>query len=712
MSGPSEIGGEARGAAKALNGRLRRAIARLRLYLLVEGVLALVAFVVGLAALQFLFDYYSRGLQWSMRAALLALLLAGAVWLLVRRVLEPWLVRLEPADLAHCVERRHRELGGILVTAVRFGSGQGGGGEANSPALVASAIQRALATARQIDFHDVLKASRPRWASAGIVLLVGACAGVIGWQPELTGLWFSRNILLQDVEWPRRTKLVVELREGTLVGARGDDLVVQAWAEGVQPREVQISFQSIAGRSGRESMTTVGNPGSYRYRYVFPAIQDDMEIQLRGGDDRTAWIPVRLINRPEVVESRVRLTPPAYTHQEPVLLGDQQRVIRVLKGTEVSIGVRVNKPVKRAALTSGADALAVAQPDGGWLVASIKAEENATLHFDLLDEFGFDDRRPARFSLRVIADEAPVVRLAVPGVGELITPGAVLPIEVEFRDGYGLATAELAYSLNRKSSDAAEDGAIGLSDFRAGPTQYSETITWAVMNEALSPGDRLTLLARAGDFDDVSGPNTAQSALISLRVVTIEEFLAELARREQEYRMDLERLVDAQERIRGELLTWRREVDAGASADSRQAAMVPLERRQRHIAGSLNVLRQQFDAVLSELRVNRLDVSEERERLEDGIIKPLGRLAGREAVFAADLIRDWSREVGSDAGLLMDEQQVRLLAEMRSVLARMIQWEGYHEVVNMLRDIIRLQRELEEETRKARERDVEGLFED
>ncbi|MCO6438254.1 MAG: hypothetical protein J5J06_14260 [Phycisphaerae bacterium] len=699
-------------SARSLTGRLRHGIRRVRMYLVVEGLLVLAAFLVGMAAFQLLCDYYSRGLQWSMRAALLGVVGLGAVWILIRRVLEPWLVRFEPGDLAHCIERRHPGLEGSLVSAVRFAAGETGAADANSPGLMASAVHRTVQATASLDFLGVLKPSRPRWASAGLVMIVAACVGVSAWQPELIGLWFARNVLLQDVEWPRRTRLVVELHDGALLGARGDDLAVQAWAEGVQPREVEIRFETESGRAGQESMTTVGNPGSYRYRYLFPAVQDELRFQLRGGDDRTDWIPVRLVERPQVVESRMLLTPPAYTRQEPVLLGDDQRVARVLAGTEVELRIHTNKPVEQSTLMSGADVIQEATFLDGWYVARMRASESATLHFNLRDAFGFEDRKPTRFSLRVMKDDPPIVRMSLSGVGEMITPAAVVPIEVEFRDLYGLATAELVYVHERKDGGSEKEKLIPLSSFRSGPPQFSDTVTWAVMNEAVEPGDRLTLFARASDFDDVNGPNEAQSAVVALRVVTVEEFLAEMARREQEYRMDLERLVDAQERVRSELLTWRREAEAGAGADSVGAALAPLERRQRHIAGSINVLRQQFDAVLTELQVNRLDVREERERLEDGIIEPLSRIATRDAVLAADRMRDWSRDPNEELGFRMDEQQVQVLEAMRAVLARMVQWEGYHEVVNMLRDIIRLQREMEEETRKAREKEVEGLFED
>jgi hypothetical protein len=327
-----------------------------------------------------------------------------------------------------------------------------------------------------------------------------------------------------------------------------------------------------------------------------------------------------------------------------------------------------------------------------------------------VDEVGLDNRRPVRFSLRVILDEPPSARLKLRGAGNMITPQAVLPIKVEYADTYGLATAELLVQTSREESN---ENSIPLPEFNPPVTSFSTSLTWPVATAAIAPGETLTLFARATDLDDVSGPNEAQSQEKTLRVVTREELMAELARREQEYRADFERLVDSQERLRGALLTVLGRVQKSEDTGEALAGeLAPLERRQRNIAGSVNVIRQQFEQILAELSVNQLDTLDELQRLGDRIVGPLTQLAKRDLVAAADTVRQWSRDASTDKALLVDPQQVALLSQMRHVLANMIQWEGYQEVVNMLHDIIRLQQELRSETQETLEEQADDVFED
>ncbi len=697
--------------------RLRAVGSRLRGYVLIEGTAWVAGFLVAGFLIQGTLDYAARGLRWSMRATLLALITATASWLVWRRVIAPMRLRIGAAEVAHLIERRYPELASVLVSAVRFSSGEMGPADVNSRALMASVVDSADRRTRTTDFALVLNPRRPRWAACGLVLSLLLFTGATLQSPRIVGLWFARNILLQELPWPKRTTLVVELRDEQLIGTRGDDLVIHAHAQGVQPREVDIIFNSASGRTGRETLVTVGSPGAYRYRYTLRSVQEEFEFYLLGGDDRTETYQAVLLERPRVVATEMRIEPPAYTRMETFTLGNDERAARILPGSDVSIWIRTNKPVTEVTLMIGREALAVASPDADRYTVTLTPVETGTYHFALVDDVGLTNKKPVHFSLRVNKDAPPRVRMKVPGVGEMITPEAHLPIELEFSDVYGLAAAELVYSVAREGLEpdpAAEppEELIPLPAFKPYLTTFATQVSWSVSEGSLIPGDRLTLSARASDLDTVSGPNHARSPDWILRVVPRDELLAELARREQEYRMDFGRLIDHQEQLRGQLLTALGRHRGATSGGELSTTLAPLERRQRNIAGSVNVIRQQFEQVWAELQVNQLDTSEARERLQRGIIAPLTQLAKRDLIAAADTIRQWSRQGSPETASQVDPQQAAALAQMRQVLAFMIQWEGYNEVVNMLRDMVRLQGELKAETEKALIEGAGDVFDD
>jgi hypothetical protein len=693
-----------------IRSRLAAVISRLRTYVFVEGLAKVCGFLFAGAVVQFLFDYGTHGMRWSMRAALLGVILLVALVMFWRRIIRPLRVPVDLPDVANLVERRFPQLSSVLISAVRFSRGEYGEAASNSPAFVGATVSRAAVATGGLDFSTVLNPTRARRASFCLVAITGACVLATVGAPEMTGLWFSRNVLLNDVAWPRRTTLVVELTDGEeLIGARGDDLVIQAYAQGVQPREVEFFYETASGERGRESMVTVGSAGAFRYRFTLKNAQEDFRFYLRGGDHTTLEYNARLLERPRVRSATIEVVPPSYCGLAPFTLGDEQRSGEMLPGSRVVFSVEANKPIEQATLMAGTEVIAEAAGDGSRFSVTVSPEKTRTYHFALVDEVGLTNRQPVRFALRVIKDEPPRVRLKLTAAGEMITPAAILPMELEFADTYGLASAELVFDFTK---DTTRQGLIPLEGFASGTASFSTSLSWSVADEGATPGERLTLFATAQDFDDVRGPNSAESQKMIFRLVTPEELLAELARREQEVRMDFERLVDAQEQLRGRALSLMGPNGPAPGSKEFSTVAAGLERRQRNLAGSVNVVRQQVDQILSELRVNQLADDNVEERVGDEIAVPLAAMLRRDFPLAADTLRQWSRDGSLETAGLVDPQQVALLSQMRAILANMIEWEGYQEAVTMLRDILRLQGELRDETEKAAERNAGDLFDD
>jgi hypothetical protein len=75
---------------------------------------------------------------------------------------------------------------------------------------------------------------------------------------------------------------------------------------------------------------------------------------------------------------------------------------------------------------------------------------------------------------------------------------------------------------------------------------------------------------------------------------------------------------------------------------------------------------------------------------------------------AAGQIELFARERTADAFADARAAQERILAIMRTVLADMLQWEGFQEAITLLRDIQKLQSEISRETDQRIESELFG----
>ena len=321
------------------------------------------------------------------------------------------------------------------------------------------------------------------------------------------------------------------------------------------------------------------------------------------------------LQRPRIENATLTIAAPAYTRIEPITLAAGQRTAEVYLGSTLTIHASCSKPVVRAALLADAEVIAKIEPHENELTVSVSPTRSQTYHFDLADADGLQNTRPVRFSARIVEDQAPKVRLQLPNVGNMVTPKAVLPVHIEFTDDIGLASAALMYQVTREGFGVRT---IPLEGFKPYDTSFDLQYEWVIASTEAAVGDQVSVFAQAGDFDTVSGPNVGESTAMTFRIVTSEELLAEFNRREQEYRRQFERVVQSQERLRGKLLTLLGRMDEPAIRDDLELRLAPLERRQRQIVSQVNVIRQQFEQVLAELAINRLDTSRVKERLGDG----------------------------------------------------------------------------------------------
>lgn len=706
--------------------RLRGLGRMLRLYVLIDGLAVVFGALVAVLLITLFIDYTFR-LTWDMRLvqlSSLAAVLAAITW---REVVRPLRRRIGASELAVLVERRFPHLQSRLVSAVEFigesGADEGGGppadrGARRSPALMEAVVRQAGTAAADLRFTETLAHDRFR-RRAAVMMACMAIVAVMGLtQRDLMGLWLDRNLLLREVPWPQRNRLTVEgLENGRMVVPRGDDVTLLAVVdEGYRPPlQTFIEYGGSGGFRGREQMLAVIGE-DHRFTHTFERINATLECRIVGGDARTEPFKIEVVERPRVADVVIHIEPPSYTRADPYELRPGQTVAEALKGSRVGFRIRTNKPVRGASLVrqvAGREqeiGPAERVGDQGY-VAFDTPEQSATYHFHLEDELGLTNRGervvPVRFSVRLLADKAPRVRMRVRGAGEMVTRDAVLPVEVECADEFGLASAGLAHRAGDAGNGSEREPVVEpISGFEPGTVTFTQSLDWSVAARRFSEGDRFTLVAQAEDFDDVSGPNLGTSQTFMFRIVSREELMAELNRREQEYRQDFERLLRLQEELYAELLTLSGEAD-GSEDRSRQ--LVRLARRQRDHAGRMNTLRMQFEQVMSELRVNQMSSPTVEYRLGEGVAEPLGRLSRSEMPDAADRIDRLSRSASAEEVAAARDAQEAILAEMNRILANMVKWEGFQEAVALLREVMKMQGELNQETEKRIEAEIFGL---
>jgi len=112
--------------------------------------------------------------------------------------------------------------------------------------------------------------------------------------------------------------------------------------------------------------------------------------------------------------------------------------------------------------------------------------------------------------------------------------------------------------------------------------------------------------------------------------------------------------------------------------------------------------------------LNDLGSPDSRKMLEDNVITPIRELHN-DAMFR---LRNSLEAVAADFDSSSDRlseartQQQEVLDGMQKILAQMSFWESFVDVINQVRQVIKLETEVHESTQGERKQRTEGLFDD
>lgn len=709
---------------------LERVGRTLRRYVAVEGLCRCLAVLVLAAGLQLMTDRLLV-LEAGPRAAMLMVLLFIVARQFHRRVIRPAAVRPNANDIAAILERKHPDYADRLISAVAFATGGGTNPHRDSPALVRALLDQSATQFRSLPTKDVLRHGRyARYLVLGLAAM-GATATAFIAAPDTMATYVDRNWLLGDVPWPTSTRIVPEgFRKGRLRWPVGDDLTLVATALDEPPRALQAEFRLPSGNQTTRKMDRRGRDQFILdYGPLTQAMRVRFLIWRLGVDEYTPWYDVDAVHRPSVRTLRVEVSPPAYSGQPSYVLAQGQSGADVIRGSAVRIDAEMSKPVTTAALRARSDVRLAAEAiiEGGTHVsANFVPDRNGTYFFDVADESGLEDRAPVTCTFKLLADAAPKVRFTLPGTREWVVPNAVLNLSVDCEDNLGLQSVELRHEA-RRMANAASDAAPAwlaepLPDLTSKQLRYTLRREWPLLPLTLEPGDQLALVVHATDYqppveiEAKADPaakvaaNLGESLVYTLRVVTPEELLTELGRREHEWRREFEQIIKAQEQINRRTMDLRDSRKDPALARQMAGRYAQETRTQRKQAGRIKTVTRQFEQILAELKVNQLAGPAVRRRLSGGVIAPLRQLAGTNVVETAEMMARLCLGFNEQLADEVEQSQAQIVRMMYDILADMLKWEGYNEAVALLRDVVRLQRDLNSDTQARLEREIDKLF--
>ncbi|MBI3468019.1 MAG: hypothetical protein HY000_33850 [Planctomycetes bacterium] len=575
-----------------------------------------------------------------------------------------------------------------------------------SPSMVRAAVLEQASALEQTDLASVLDARR----QLGFVILLAAelllPAAFCLLFPSTAGLWAQRWLFGSNVRWPQAIYLaVVGLDGDRMLAPRGEPLVLQLVAKPESrnvPDQVGLRYWPQGGASKRASFVKFGDND---FRYELRPVQEPLEFSVVGGDDWLGPIRVEPIDRPSIEDiTLVARDPRGQTRTFHG--GDSQLLFLPSTGLELQVTSRV--PLQDASLAAKTGtAPAFERLDARTYTSRWTMSEALALEIRLTGEVGSLNSRPYELSIGLLKDREPRVTVRSTGVGPRVTAVAHIPLVVRATDDFGLTQLAMEWQrivpTEQESASKDEPERITLEPAPADAPTEDERQTQVDLREfTLTTGTTLKLRGTAQD-NCAEGSQSGLSRWLSFRVVTPEELFHEILMRQRAERT----------KFRAALTTAKSQTRAFDTAVEPDA-VDGLLRKHQVVERQVWQIANRLDESLTEMKLNSLGSPQALDLLQSQVITPMRQLHNDQMAGLRKMLDHMAVEKASLEPLLPDARdlQQQIVETMQRILEQMSQWESFVDVVNQLREIMKLQGRVLDSTDEMRKKRTKGVFDE
>ncbi|HUY91958.1 MAG TPA: hypothetical protein VMV10_24670 [Pirellulales bacterium] len=394
------------------------------------------------------------------------------------------------------IEERYPELKSCLLTAMEQRPELPGG---RFGFLQDRVIRQALYHAQQHAWPRVVSTQRMTaavLANAATLALLVAVLTVLGTQSSRLGQAALSPGELQSIGGG---KLSVTVEPGNAEVERGTSLLVLARYQGDQPADCTLVYQASGVdaascrviSSGRDAAST-GEANRLAMSKTLkdpvfggriPAVDAPLDYHIDLAGYKTETFHVTVFEYPKLVRADAKLVYPSYAGLDERLIQDV-RTITAPEGAELTLICRLNKAVATATLESRSgipaalaaqrgraprlpalaekDAapieLAPAEGETSVYQATFRCDRSRRLELTLVDAEGRRNKLPADFTIKVLPNQPPDLKLAFPARDVEVSPLEETDVKATAWDDYGLKRFGLSYAL---AGDAPKEIVLG-----------------------------------------------------------------------------------------------------------------------------------------------------------------------------------------------------------------------------------------------------------
>ncbi len=222
-----------------------------------------------------------------------------------------------------------------------------------------------------------------------------------------------------------------------------------------------------------------------------------------------------------LLDVKIALDYPPHTRREREVVTSPLPLIEVPEGTRAVVAGKTTRPVDRVALRDSTGRRIALETDGERRFQGAFAVRAGDWGWDVRGAAGDTlEGEPDSLRFRILADSAPQVTIAYPGVDTVLSTEMTQPLLIELRDDFGLSAAELV-SWRVSAWGESWPPLVETLELEGDDPRLGLAALIDAQGRGFLPGDTLRYLVQA--YDNAPQPQLGKSREYVLRLPSLDE---------------------------------------------------------------------------------------------------------------------------------------------------------------------------------------------
>jgi len=574
-----------------------------------------------------------------------------------------------------------------------------------SVTLIEAAFKKVYERVKSLNFQSLVNFSRVKkiFPYFGAVTLI--CLILLLFVPGMSSASY-RLINFSD-EFVPPPKFIFEINPGDKEITKGDPVEIVVKLAGTKPKSLLLVTRKEEEAEFQKDELKADSVGNYFYK--ISSVKSSFKYFAEADGFSSNSYQITVIDRPIIKTLDLEIVSPSYSKIPKIVQKDNGN-IQSLVGSSVLFNLSSTKKIKEAKLEFADSTVINLNVDGESASGKFIVRKDNNYTIQIIDESGNQNLAPITYQIKALHDAFPLIELVSPNQNTSLSNDNRINLIARASDDYGFSKLVLNYRLSasRYETPQTEYSAIEIP-INNSSLELDINYIWNLTPLFLAVDDVVTFYLEIFDNDVVSGPKSARTQSLTVRVPSLDEILNEADQLQAQSEADLQQTLKEAEELKKTLEEIDNELkkdDPKLTWDEKQKIEDALEKFQE-LQNKVDDINDQLGEMKQNLQENNLLSKETMEKYME-LQKLMDEMTSDEMKKAMEklqnLLKDMNREMTQDQlqNMKLDEERFKKSIERTLNLLKRVQIEQkMDELLKRTEELAEKQENLSEQTEQS-----------